>query len=186
MPEIKRPNGRTYDIRPHANLRWADLHWADLHCAHLRGADLRGADLRWANLRKADLRWADLRWANLRGADLKEADLRNAKGLTETLIVPQTGSFDAWKKCRNNVIVKLRIPAKARRSNATSRKCRAEYAKVLQVICDTVGLSSYDGVTTYAKGDLVRADSWDEDRWTECGGGIHFFITRQEAEECNL
>ena len=24
--------------------------------------------------------------------------------------------------------------------------------------------------------------SWEEDRWIECGGGIHHFLTRTEAE----
>jgi hypothetical protein len=28
----------------------------------------------------------------------------------------------------------------------------------------------------------VRCDKWNEDRWIECGGGIHFFLTRIEAE----
>jgi hypothetical protein len=27
----------------------------------------------------------------------------------------------------------------------------------------------------------VRCDTWNEDRWTECGGGIHFYLTREEA-----
>lgn len=26
------------------------------------------------------------------------------------------------------------------------------------------------------------ADAWDEDRWNTCGHGIHFYITRLEAE----
>jgi len=28
----------------------------------------------------------------------------------------------------------------------------------------------------------VRCDKWDDDRWNECSGGIHFFLTRAEAE----
>jgi hypothetical protein len=35
----------------------------------------------------------------------------------------------------------------------------------------------------YQVGATVYPDSWDEDRWNECSHGIHFFITRKEAEE---
>ena len=74
------------------------------------------------------------------------------------------------------------VPSKARRSNSTGRKCRAEYVKVLDVVRAEVGVSNHDGKTEYRKGKIVRCDKWEEDRWVECGGGIHFFITRFEAE----
>ena len=179
-----------------ANLSGADLSWADLRGAYLRGAYLRGADLRGADLTKANLRGADLRAANLRGADLSWADLsganlsgaylRGAKDIpafanAQTVIVPE-GQIVGWKKCRDNVIVKLIIPAEARRSNATGRKCRAEYADVAEVIGAEAGISRHDGMTEYRVGQRVTCDKWCEDRWEECAGGIHFFITRDEAE----
>ena len=34
----------------------------------------------------------------------------------------------------------------------------------------------------YEVGKEVVADSFDDDRWNECSHGIHFFITRNEAE----
>lgn len=126
---------------------------------------------------------ADLWGANLRDADLQGAKTENAKGLEQTQIVPQTGAFDAWKKCNDGVIVKLRIPAKAKRSNATGRKCRAEFAKVLDVIGADVGITDAHGPKTeYRKGETVHCSEWNDDRWVECGGGIHFYITREEAE----
>jgi hypothetical protein len=88
----------------------------------------------------------------------------------------------AWKKCQDGVIVRLKIPAAARRSNATGRKCRAEFAEVLEVIGAKVGTSTHDGKTRYAVGKTVKCDAWCEDRWQECAGGIHFFLTREEAE----
>ena len=33
----------------------------------------------------------------------------------------------------------------------------------------------------YTVGEIVKADSWDENRWNECSHGIHFFIDRQSA-----
>ena len=34
----------------------------------------------------------------------------------------------------------------------------------------------------YRVGETVRPDAWGGDRWVECAGGIHFFLTRYEAE----
>ena len=170
----------TYDG---ADLREAYLREANLSEAYLREANLRGANLSGANLYGADLSGANLSGANLSGADLIGANLESAYGIKGTYVAPETGGFTAWKKCKNAVIVKLRIPAKAKRSNATGRKCRAEFVKVLQVFGAKEGLSMHDnGKTVYRKGETVHCDTWCEDRWTECGGGIHFFMTREEAE----
>ena len=166
---------------------WAARTGADLRGADLRGAELRRSILRGADLRGADLRGADLSGADLRGADLRVADLRGAKDIpyfvsAQTVIVPE-GQIVGWKKCRANVIVKLTIPAEARRSNATGRKCRAEYAEVAEVIGADVGISMHDGRTEYRVGQRVTCHKWCDDRWEECAGGIHFFITRDEAED---
>jgi hypothetical protein len=172
-----------------ANLRGADLTGANLEEAYLTGANLRGAYLRGADLTGANLRGADLRGADLTGAYLTGAKLRGAylTGadlewlISYTSICPE-GDIIGWKKCVGGVIVKLLIPNDAKRSNATGRKCRAEYAEVLDVIGADVGISKHDETTEYRKGETVKCDKWGEDRWAECSGGIHFFITRREAE----
>jgi hypothetical protein len=164
-----------------ANLYGADLYGADLYGADLYGADLSGANLSGADLYGADLYGADVSGANLSGANLKE--LKNAElVLARTLIVPESGQFTGWKKCENNVIVRVMIGKNARRSNATGRKCRAEYVKVLEVFGAEFGVSSHDNKTKYRVGQIVRCDKWESDRWQECAGGIHFFLTRIEAE----
>ena len=182
---MRRADLRGADLRD-ADLAGADLREADLRRAHLRGADLRDADLRGAHLRGANLRDADLRRAHLRGADLRGADLRDAKNAhlawAQTLIVPQEGEIIGWKKA-GVAIVKLRVPPEARRSNATGRKCRAEFVEVLEVHGAEVGVTEAHGPTTeYRPGETVHGDGWDEDRWNECSNGIHFFLTREEAE----
>ena len=181
-----------------ANLSDVDLYGADLRMANLSGANLYGADLRRANLSGAnlygaDLYGADLRMANLSGADLYGADLRRANlsgaksipSITnaQASILPESGQFQGWKKCRKGVLVRVMIGKNAKRSNATGRKCRAEYVKVLEVIGAEVGISQRDNKTEYRAGKIVRCDKWDKDRWVECGGGIHFFLTRIEAEQ---
>ena len=190
-----------------ANLRWADLHWANLHEADLHGADLHGADLHGADIRRADLheadlheadlhgayiRWADLRDADLRGAyirwaDLNGADLRGTKNIPYVpLACPSDGEFTGWKKV-NNKLVKLLIPATARRSSANTNKCRCDMAIVLAVtsldekeMFDEVVNCSYAKLT-YKVGEEVLPDSYDDNRWEECSNGIHFFINKQDA-----
>jgi Family of unknown function (DUF5758)/Pentapeptide repeats (8 copies) len=147
-------------------------------------ADLQGAYLRDAYLRGADLRGADLQGAYLQGAYLQGADLQGAKNadyaIASTRILPE-GDLIVWKKCRDNVLVKLAVPEKAKRSHAFGRKCRAEFVKVLEVIGAKVGISNYDRRTEYAKGQTIKCDKWNDDYTVECGGGIHFFITKEEA-----
>ncbi|MEQ2789347.1 pentapeptide repeat-containing protein [Flavonifractor plautii] len=188
-----------------ANLRDADLRGANLSDADLRGANLSDADLRCANLSDADLRCANLRDADLRGANLSDADLRNADlcraDLCEASIdqmmwniytvfyplqCPESGSYIGYKKA-SGLVVELEIPADARRSSATSRKCRASKAKVLS-ITDINGnpaggqvKSNYDPNFVYAIGETVEVTDFDDNRWNECSTGIHHFITRAEA-----
>jgi uncharacterized protein YjbI with pentapeptide repeats len=168
-----------------ADLSGANLSGANLYGANLSGANLYGANLSGANLRSANLSGADLRSANLSGANLYGADLSGAKNadlaIARTRILPE-GSIIGWKKCRGGVIVKLRIPEDARRSHAFGRKCRAEFAEVLEVFGDDVGVSNHDGKTEYRVGQRVTPDAFSEDWQTECASGIHFFITRIEAE----
>ena len=202
-------NGKTLEeiLEEHKHWYCEDVHgWedmkADLRGADLRGADLCGAYLRGADLRDADLRGADLRDADLRGADLRDAYLRDAylRGAENVpyipLSCPSHGSFIGWKKCRNHgtnnddVIVKLEIPEDALRSSAVGRKCRASKAIVLEIQdiegnkIDSKAYSTYEREQDfeYIAGEIVEPrEPFNENRYEECGSGIHFFIDRQEA-----
>ena len=118
-------------------------------------------------------------------ANLQSADLQSAKDadlvIARTRILPE-GDLIGWKRCKDGVIVKLSIPADAKRSHAFGRKCRAEYVHVLEVIGSDVGLSLYDGLTSYRICEEVRPEKWDEDWTNECSDGIHFYLSRIEAE----
>ena len=126
--------------------------------------------------------------ANLRSADLSETKNIPKQSAAELLMCPEEGDFIGWKKCADDIVAKLLIPSKAARSSATSRKCRAEFVKVLALFkygkpfagpaeTNTKGINA-----VYAIGKTVKPDKWDADRWNECSNGIHFFITRTEAE----
>ncbi len=138
------------------------------------GANLSGANLSGANLYNANLYSADLSGADLSGA--LNADL----AISRTRNLPE-GRLIGWKKCQDNVIVKLAIPEEAKRSHAFGRKCRAEFADVLEVIGADVGISQHDDKTEYRVGERVVPDSWSDDWQNECANGIHFFITKEEA-----
>ena len=188
------------DLRE-ANLSGANLSGADLYEANLSGADLSGADLREANLSGsnlsgANISGADLSGADLRGADLSGAKLRLAKNIPSyacRLVCPEEGSFIGFKKARTTApdfreaIVKLLIIEDAKRSSATTRKCRCDKAKVISITSldgkenFTTAYSYYDRNFQYTVGQTVIVDDFDEDRWNECSTGVHFFITREEA-----
>lgn len=171
-----------------ADLRGVNFQGANLYAVDLYGAILQGADLRGANLYRANLQGANLRGANLQEADLREAELQGAYNIPFVpMACPDTGTFVAWKKA-NGCIVKLEIPADARRSSATGRKCRCDKAKVIE-IQELDGSSSeltevasgYDRNFVYRVGEIAEEPKYDENRWKECAPGIHFFINRQEA-----
>ena len=150
-----------------ANLRRADLIGADLRRAYLIGANLSGADLK-----RADLSGANLSDANLSRANLSRADL-SAFNICE-------GSLVVYKKVSGK-IVQLRIPETARRTaSLVGRKCRASHAEVIDIEggepVETRGL-------VYEIGKTVYPDSYDDDIRVECTHGIHFFLTRKEAED---
>lgn len=87
---------------------------ADLSDAYLSGANLSDANLRDAYLRRAYLSSADLSSADLSGADLSSADLSNilTNHLTTGICMgcPETGAFEAWKRCDNGIQVRPIIP----------------------------------------------------------------------------
>ena len=180
-----------------ANLRNANLRDADLCNANLCGADLRNADLCNADLCGANLCGANLCNADLCGANLCGANLRGAKNTDKTawdaytafypLQCPETGSFIGYKKAADKIVM-LEICADAKRSSATSRKCRCSKAKVLSITNldgSESGLSEiesdYDEDFIYCVGETVEVPDFDDNRWNECAPGIHFFITREEA-----
>lgn len=104
-----------------------------------------------------------------------------------TLITPE-GTITGWKKLRDGLIAKISIPETARRHNATGRKCRAEYADVIAIYDHegnevSEGRSSHDPEFVYRPGERVMPDSFEPNRFDVCAPGIHFFITRAEAED---
>ena len=174
-----------------ANLRGADLRYANFAFATLTGADLTGADIEGANFIGANLQYAKLEDTNLDSACLLEAELRGAK-IDNTfdgyypLACPSEGEFIGWKAACG-CLIELLIPADARRSSATSRKCRCDKAKVLSIVDAATGKEIHElevhvwAPITYKVGEMVYPDRFDTNRFNECSNGIHFFINKQDA-----
>ena len=171
----------------YANLSNAYLHNANLSDANLSYANLSGAILNYANLSRADIRDVNMSCAYLSNANLSELVFNEGTAFY-ALQCPEEGSFIGYKKA-HGYIVKLEILADAKRSSATSRKCRCSAAKVLSITAVDGSeevkeiASDQDSNFIYRVGEIVRVDNFDEDRWNECSTGIHFFITRREAEQ---
>ena len=139
---------------------------------------------------------------------------------------PSEGSFIAWKKVtvydnhdtdaspsvnailnfsnRHEYLIKLKIPADAKRVSSTSNKCRCDKAKCLKIYeikdnfkvvpskltkitnvkvidDDTVKCGYYKLETDYVVGEYVYPDAFDENPLNECSSGIHFFVNKHAA-----
>ena len=163
----------------------------------LDDCDLQNANLKNANLERASLRRVNLTYADIRGAKLYAAVLENA--ILDDIIFddntknfrihcPEKGAFIAYKKGLNNLIVKLLIPSDARRVSSTMNCCRCDKAKVLE-IKNFEGTKFFDEAWStvaegfcYKLGEWVYAENFNEDRWYDSTGGIHFWMTEEEAK----
>lgn len=123
---------------------------------------------------------ADFEYSNLEPAILSDSE-ENRIGIY--LKKPMIG----YKQCREGIIVTLEIPKGAIVYSINNRKCRTNVAKVIDIDNGLRHLeqavSRYDRKFIYRKGKMVYPDEFDCRYNVECGGGIHFFRTREEAEE---
>lgn len=174
-----------------ANIMDINFAGADLSHSNFSGCALYGVNFCNAVLRGANFEGADLRYANFLHADLADASGLDSARLPQFQLCPSDGDFIGYKKLADGLIATLQIPASAHRtSTLVGRKCRAEFARVLAITADGTpcknGQSMHGRVgwrTEYRVGELVYPDTYDPDIRVECTGGIHFFITRREAEE---
>ena len=92
-----------------------------------------------------------------------------------------------YKKCVNDRVVQLLIPADAKRTSATLPSCRCSKAKVLSIknFDETEEFeeawSLVDENFVYRKGQWVEVKDFNEDRWMDSTTGIHFWMNRNEA-----
>lgn len=188
----------------------ADFSGADLSDMDLSGVDLYGADLSkacmtrsnlsCANLYRANLSGACLCSADLSGANLKKANLEGAMfskaNIEKTLFSPEeqyrlgtilkapiTGYKKCWNGRRNgDVIVSLEIPKNAVVFCINGKECRTNRAKVIAISEGIKAFSKRDTTFSYTIGQEIEIDDFNLQYNIECASGIHFFKTREEAE----
>lgn len=180
-----------------ANLSNVNFYSSQLVNVLLDDCNLQNANLKNANLERASLRRVNLTYADIRGAKLYAAVLENAildniifDDKTENFRIhcPEQGTFVAYKKGLDNLIIKLLIPSDARRVSSTMNCCRCDKAKVLE-IKNFEGTKFFDEAWStvaenfcYKLGEWVYAGNFNEDRWYDSTGGIHFWMTEDEAK----
>jgi len=190
-----------------------DFGIAMLHSAGFVGAKICDCNFFGANLGSVLFISANICYTNFENAMINDhtdftgcraSDLKNMPYIP--MICPEEGEFVAWKVVlastedfvdgvrHTPVLAKLLIPADAKRSSGFGRKCRASKAEVLGFydldghMLDRkfyYGIHSYwNRGFNYEVGKIVEPEeSFNEDRWSECASGIHFFLNRQEAIE---
>ena len=175
---------------------------ADMHSCAVENALFDDCSFRGTNFRQADLKGAAMRYDDLSGADISGADLfsavlehANLTGVISDentkffrLYCPEKGAFLGYKKCFNNRLVQLLIPADAKRTSATMNSCRCSKAKVLTIKSFDYkenydeAWSLVDENFIYKKGEWVEVRDFNENRWMDSTTGIHFWMTREEAK----
>ena len=194
---------RNADLR-NANMRGADMRGADMSCADMSDANMRGANMRGANMSCANMRGANMRDANMRGANMcgvnmcganmSDANMRGANMSYADISYANMCGADrlrkgiklsepiiGWKKCKNDVLVKLEIPRGAIVFSINNSKCRTDKAKVLEIIGNDRAYSKYKFFSYYV-GDVIEIFDFNCEYNFECAEGIHFFRTKEEAE----
>lgn len=101
---------------------------------------------------------------------------------------------DVYKKVyslknENALVAKLLIPSTSKRVSGASNKCRAEYARVLELYCNgkvsraKTAKSRYNKSFRYKVGEIVRPTEEFDTSMKVCSTGIHFFLTFKEAQD---
>jgi hypothetical protein len=180
----------------HVNLKDAKMDHTDvskalfLECPMQR-VRLTNSDAACAVFREIDFTGADFSGSNFFCAALEGAILDEVKDDENTrffrLACPATGAFLGWKIGANRRLIRLLIPADARRTSATGYACRCDKAKVLS-IKSIDGTVSYEWASAtvndqfiYKAGEWAYPHDFNPYRWVEDAPGIHFFLERQQA-----
>ncbi|MBR4878419.1 MAG: pentapeptide repeat-containing protein [Clostridia bacterium] len=178
------------------NLTNANLTASTFRNAFFCGSILRGTLFIRASLHSADLRGCDMTDADISGADMYSSALQDAKldGLIYdentryfAMRCPEKGAFIGWKVCYGRRVVMLLVPEDAQRVQGTHNEVRVDKAKVLTIKSVDLRESYADAHAyvdenfVYKKGEMVYAVGFNPDRFADSAGGIHIWLSREEA-----
>ena len=178
-------------------LNQVDFRDSSVENALFDGCSMREANFQDAVMRTASFRSCDMTGCNIKGADLFAAVLEHARldGIISDeqtkwfrMRCPEKGAFLGYKKCVNDRLVQLLIPADALRTSAPMPSCRCSKAKVLTIKSFdfkqnfSEAWSLVDENFVYRVGEWVEVKDFNTDRWMDSTTGIHFWMHRKEAE----
>ena len=164
----------SYANMSYVDMRNTNMSYANMSYANICNVDVSYANMSYANMSYANIMGVDMIGTNTSGVDMSGVDrLRKGIKLSEPII--------GWKKCKNNVLVKLEIPRGAIVFSINNKKCRTDKAKVLEIIGADRAYSNYKFFSYYV-GDVIEIFDFNCEYNVECAEGIHFFKTREEAE----
>ena len=173
-----------------AILTSADLTGSNFTGAYLYGSNLTGSNFTGANLTGAYLYGSNLTGSNFTGANLTGAYLTGAN-LTDTILdekeqcrkgIVLTEPMIGYKKSDEDKIITLEIPIGAKVFSINNNKRRTNKVKVIDMQGETELCSMRDANFKYHVGDEIDIKDFVERYNVECSTGIHFFLTRDEAE----
>ena len=150
------------------------------------GCSVKGAVFRNVNMKTASMRYCDMTGCVLEHAKL-DGIISDERTQWFRMHCPEKGAILGYKKCVNDRLVQLLIPADAKRTSATLPSCRCSKAKVLTIKSfDSTeefdeAWSLVDENFVYHKGEWVEVSDFNEDRWMDSTTGIHFWMSREEA-----
>ena len=127
------------------------------------------------------------RWMKDSDCDVRAAAMKLClmNGIEVPIIRTVEPPERVYKKCVADVIVVAEIPKDAQIRGIYEGKCRANKARIVEVIgnfCgENVGISTYDITTTYYAGDEIEIEDFDFSD-ADCSTGFHFFCTKEQAE----
>ena len=173
-----------------ADLSYCDLSFADIDYANFEDAVLKEVDLKWTrNSYWASFKNADMEDIDLKGSAIDDKAVEGAKNLFVPMVCPEEGSFIAWKKCRDGKVIRLMVPEDAQRTGGSSYTCRASEVVILNIFdgeneCEEA-ICLYDDEIVYHKGERIKDEEEFDPSLLHDGTGIHFYITRAEAERAD-
>lgn len=157
----------------------------------LREISIQNSSMKGCIMRHCDLSNADISGTNIFSTVLEYTKLTDVKYDENTrffeLYPPASGPYIGYKKCFNQRVATLLIPADAMRTSATMNCGRCSKAKVLTIksFDETeeyeYGLATIDEEFEYRVGQYVHVDDFNKNRWMDSTTGIHFWLTREEA-----
>ena len=191
-------------LKSKVSFRYADLTNEDFSGLDLSNIDFYGADLEDSLFSRAKLNKTNFSRAFLADSDFRNTNIKNAifsdaigiidckfsqrgkKYIVSKYFAIPKGKLIGYKKIKSlsnrekDIICTLEIPAKAKRIRTLAGKCRAEYA----IVRKGSGYSFHRDSFRYKEGGVVKPEKkFNNDPFVECASGIHFFLTKREAQD---